>query len=772
MRITRLIFNLLFLTWIFVWWFYFGYNNKILLSVYPSLFLPWDISFDYLPYKEILFAVLTMVAYWFVGHLFLDCFEIYEPRWARAAIAFALGVGLTTYPGMLFGMAGLFNKWVIAGSLTALIIFLMLASSKLRSCRWGAPLLAPQNSPDLADSFIQKRVRQSIAVKAYNSTLIQPETYFQKMTARVLKAAIAVVIFLTFYHGVLFPIINVDSLSYLGMARWLFLKHSFPVKIMAQMGIGTGSNYPQMYRLACAIPCALAGYWSDLFAQILSPTCGLFSALLVYHIILRLNREKLITLSITLLFVCIPYSIRYFTFTSDYALAILFTAAFLYLALVYLETGLRAYLILSAFVSALACNINYLMPILVIIWVVLPFITPRKKSRDIEDEEPHHYDFMFEKEIPTIRKLIKTPSFIRLVLICLLLASPWYLRNWKMTGNPVYPYFYNIFGGKQINPDVIPSMQGEWLFNGDGIEAAATLAGFPRNRPSLSAKLNATPFYFITSPKWSWALAPTFHALALPGLFILLISCIIKKSRGVKDLSSDVAIKDLWMSQRFGILALLLFFLLFAYHYLLAGYYLYQIIPILIPISILSLWGIETISGRLAKGMFILWCLLVFILPGLPFALMNFKLAHEAWFNGRLEYPWQLSALRRPGMPKEKFYSLVFGEDENIIDHINNTLSGKTLLTHDIRYLLYNPSIKIIHLDDWEVQQAYILPAPEDKFLILHRLGIDYYLKIPMEENHKILKKLSLEQMEKPGYLREIYRAGGNILYEINKNAP
>jgi len=759
MRIIRLIFNLLFLAWIFAWWLYFGYINKVLLSVYPSLFLHWDVSFNYLPYKEILFAVLTMMAYWFVGQLFLDCFEIYVPRWAGVAIAFTLGVGLTTYAGMLLGLAGLFNKWVIAGSLTAFIFSLMLASRKLQ-----------RKSPDLADNFIKKRVRQSIALKAYNSTLIKPETWFQKMAEQVLKTAVAIVIFLTFYHGILFPIINVDSLSYLGMARMLFLKHSFPVKIMAQMGIGTGSNYPQMYRIASAIPCALAGHWSDIFAQILSPACGLFSALLVYHIILRLNMEKLTALSITLLFVCIPYSIRYFTFTSDYALAILFTAAFLYLSLGYLETGLRTHLVLSAIVSALACNINYLMPILVIIWIVLLLLKPRKRSRDIEDEEPHHYDFMFEKEIPTIQKLIKTPSFIRLVLICFLLASPWYFRNWEMTGNPVYPYFRGILGGRHINPDVITSMQGEWLFNGDGIEAAAIPPGSPYNRPSLLAKLRATPFYFITSLKWSWALAPTFHALAIPGLFILLISCAIKKFRGVKTASSDVAIKDIGTSNRFGILALLLFLFLFAYHYFLAGYYLYQIIPILIPISILSLWVIETLRGRLAKDIFLLWCLLVFILPGFPFALMNFKLVHEAWFNGRLEYPWQLSALRRPGMPKEKFYSLVFGEDENIIDHINNTLSGKTLLTHDIRYLLYNPSIKIIHLDDWEVQQAYNLPALEDKFTILRKIGIDYYLKIPMEENDQILKKLSLEQMEKMGYLWEIYRAGGNILYEINKN--
>jgi 4-amino-4-deoxy-L-arabinose transferase-like glycosyltransferase len=38
--------------------------------------------------------------------------------------------------------------------------------------------------------------------------------------------------------------------------------------------------------------------------------------------------------------------------------------------------------------------------------------------------------------------------FILFSLVALLVASPWYLKNWLLTGNPVYPFLYGIFGGQ------------------------------------------------------------------------------------------------------------------------------------------------------------------------------------------------------------------------------------------------------------------------------------------------------------------------------------
>ena len=39
-------------------------------------------------------------------------------------------------------------------------------------------------------------------------------------------------------------------------------------------------------------------------------------------------------------------------------------------------------------------------------------------------------------------------DFITFSLVALLIASPWYLKNWFFTGNPVYPFLYGLFGGQ------------------------------------------------------------------------------------------------------------------------------------------------------------------------------------------------------------------------------------------------------------------------------------------------------------------------------------
>jgi len=42
----------------------------------------------------------------------------------------------------------------------------------------------------------------------------------------------------------------------------------------------------------------------------------------------------------------------------------------------------------------------------------------------------------------------------------LLVASPWYIKSWVITGNPVYPFAYSIFGGRQWS-----AQQAQWYHN-------------------------------------------------------------------------------------------------------------------------------------------------------------------------------------------------------------------------------------------------------------------------------------------------------------------
>lgn len=42
---------------------------------------------------------------------------------------------------------------------------------------------------------------------------------------------------------------------------------------------------------------------------------------------------------------------------------------------------------------------------------------------------------------------------VRLGGIAILIVLPWYLRTWVLTGNPVYPILYSVFGGAEWTPD-------------------------------------------------------------------------------------------------------------------------------------------------------------------------------------------------------------------------------------------------------------------------------------------------------------------------------
>ena len=44
-------------------------------------------------------------------------------------------------------------------------------------------------------------------------------------------------------------------------------------------------------------------------------------------------------------------------------------------------------------------------------------------------------------------------SLFLYVAVTVLLGSPFYIKNWIMTGNPFYPFFYDIFGGRGWDPD-------------------------------------------------------------------------------------------------------------------------------------------------------------------------------------------------------------------------------------------------------------------------------------------------------------------------------
>ncbi|MFB3897175.1 MAG: hypothetical protein ACE14V_12820 [bacterium] len=499
----------------------------------------------------------------------------------------------------------------------------------------------------------------------------------------------------------------------------IYQQHGFPILVCGQVGLGLGANYPHLFTLIEGTLSILFGGYSDIFGQFLSPFAGLLATILIYYLTKTFISEnkrgaKLIAISSTLVFRSVPIGIAYFTYASDYSMVMLFTAGFLYTAYLYLKTKHLGYLWLTGLITAFQTQINYLGWIFFLLLALL---------------------VIFNKE----RLRVVLPLYS----ISLLLAIPWYIRNWLVTGNPVYAFFPQIFGGKHINPEVLASCYKEWTANGVGVPGSTVLERI----------LNAPQFFL-----YDWRFAPALLGLTLPGIAVLIYHSFEKQQSEERKINI-----------KFGYLVLILLILGFFYHLVISSLYLYQIVFIIPAMAVLSGYFISSIVGAdnflplpkkawdWIKGILLGLVVVVGLVPGLAMSIMGHKVANP-----------NLIAFRYPGMEKMQFMELVYGDAVPIWEWINGHLHNTKLLTHDNRYQMYNDDIQIIHLDDWDIQPLYKITNVKEKLAKLKQMGIEYYLFIPNERNHPIVKELGITELIDTGYLKEIYHSGEYKLYQFD----
>ncbi|MCX7765245.1 MAG: glycosyltransferase family 39 protein [Candidatus Sumerlaeia bacterium] len=723
----------------------FGEKNKILLSVFQHLLSPWHIWINNCPIMDIAVGMAIFLLYWLVGYYFLRCFDVYFPALVEYALALPLGITILTIPYTIIAISGVLYP------LTILIIYAIALSLIVLVAYYHQRSPIPEAGNRIEPKFFRDGYRL-FARREYQLSIQKPTTLGGKAIYYIATTMLGILIVLNFQHSLLYPETYWDSLIYyLGYGRMTYLQHKFPVKVVAQVGLGLGANYPHLFNLMGAVMATLTGKWSNIYPQLIAPICGLISTLLVYHLILRLTRRALIGILATLLFRCVPLGIAYFTYASDYAVAIMFTAVFLYLAMHYIETRMWSYLCISAVICAGAVQINYLMWYLWLGWGLMILLSQWHSIRaDKKIFQPSRLDLTQNLNPPGLLELIGSRKFLILLAITLMLSLIWYIRNIIVTGNPIYAFFPQIFNGKNINLEVLASCFNEWRLNGDGIGKFGT---------TLWEKIRASWIFFVT---WehSWKLAPIFVAFGVPGFLIAIMQLL-----GIMNLFPG---EERIPFNRFLILVVYIFSFLLIYHYCISDIYLYHIVPIIVPIAIFSAVWLALLWTTKLKLLAVVLCLYVGLSPGIAMSLMGFKFKKIAEFGGQRVSPLQLVALRNPCMPEKMFYRLEFGADVEMWEYINQNLKGKRILSHENRHLVYDPSITFIHLDDWEIQQLYSLPDDE-KLRQLKKMQIQYYLYIPMEDKHPIVKRLNIDRWrEDPEIMKLIYKSGENKLYQFN----
>lgn len=537
-----------------------------------------------------------------------------------------------------------------------------------------------------------------------------------------------IITLLCFVHSLFFPETYWDALIYyLYYSKLIFLNegipfpvdaNGFPELVQCQVGLGLGANYPHLYLLWQASVSKAFGEWSSYPGQWIPPLAGLATALIVYRCVLERWLSERLALWALLLVQSVPYWLWYQCWVSDYPLSVWLTIS----AVALLGCGQSRFATLVGLIclATAGSHLNYLMVSLwwfpLVYWMAeIPWRSWRKQDREPHTDAPQTAYTGEWKSLPILTALVAG----------LLLSSTWFLRNVIVTGNPVYAFFPNLFGGVNTNLDVLKSCEVEWTMNGDGVGALGK---------TLAERILHSPYYFLFDPNThlKWATLPL--GWFLPGLLWGLVWR--KPDR-------------FWV----GVLGYMAF--LFFYEYIVSGLYLYHVMP-LIPLMVLVAcrW-----MRRLDLGPHWMGWLHNIVLLGvaLSIGLSNSILGAK--------HPTTLleDVALCPGQNPDVFLSGSIGEYA-VWSWMNDHLpKDAVILTHENRHYYLRDDLKILHLDDYRLIPIYGA-SPEQVKAQLHNLKVGYYLHIANEKNHPILKRLGIEGLLKTSF-KPVYRKGETVLY-------
>ncbi len=243
--------------------------------------------------------------------------------------------------------------------------------------------------------------------------------------------AIGIIFFFCFYNALLTLIAHWDATVYHAvMAVIMYDSNGIPVIAGPSIGIEMSANFPPLFSAIGSFYYIQIGAVEDIFLRSIPPIMGVLTCLATYKIGEIIAGKKYGLIS-ALFLVMTPLFFRYSFYATSYStLAFFCTVSILFLLLAIRERRMRYWTLCGLFYgfALLTAYIAlYLAPFFIMALI-----------------------FYFFKRKKEFRVNLKYASV--LVLSTLLIGSVWYLRNWVVLGNPIYPNAYDFFGGINIDP--------------------------------------------------------------------------------------------------------------------------------------------------------------------------------------------------------------------------------------------------------------------------------------------------------------------------------
>jgi len=313
----------------------------------------------------------------------------------RALLATGLGFGLTFTGMIIIGILSIFSFLVLL--LSQIIIFLTLSALAIRR------------------GFQLKRYDFSFKNKMETNPNLHT----------VLIAIIIILVIFALYKTLSLPAIEWDSLAYgVNYAKIIFQNADIPLIAGPSIGLEMSASYPPGIQLTAVFLYFFSGGVNDFFYRLLSPIFGIATILLTYKFAMSLNQNKS-NLVFVISFLCIiPFFWEVFiqeTYLMGLVFMLLLSAFFFYKAY---DSKTPSDTKRCEIIGTLFCCFAALTS----------------------------YTGLFSFGLLllyAINKKMNLKRLMQLLFLGVVIVLPWYLRNFVLLGNPVYPFFGI---GKYLDP--------------------------------------------------------------------------------------------------------------------------------------------------------------------------------------------------------------------------------------------------------------------------------------------------------------------------------